>query len=235
MTSKIMLPDWVQDNMGKHLPVFVMKWSKEDNFFIVSPTGRIIEKSTDLTSLYYKYSFTESCALDYDDSLYDNPLVVESVLGSPSLKDGQVLIFNSGKDKTGEIMNAYKGFLELNDVYVRDQGDWVNAYHWLNHHPVFWVLSTSHNWVTNGGVESINHDVLTGGTVRLTAGAHVEPDYTTHYYDTRLSVVGKSFEDAFVELAKVVYRLYDSDGVEFDTPREEPNSPLLEALWGRLG
>lgn len=108
---------------------------------------------------------------------------------------------------------------EINPKYQKHPNDWFLAYEWLTNHPAFWTreydtLGQS-SWVTDEGIETTHSFVYQKGRKKficIETGSHVAPEYKMRYLDLELTVQEKTFEKAYVELAKRINAQYQIDG-----------------------
>lgn len=110
---------------------------------------------------------------------------------------------------------------ETHPTWLKNQNDWVEAYNWLQHHPAFWYRNTedkTFNWGMDEGLKSVwqfaYRDKKKNSYVGMEHGTHVEPEYKYHYHDVRLDVTAKTFEKAYILLAKKVNKFFNPDGTE---------------------
>lgn len=153
----------------------------------------------------------------------------EELLGGVVLPNGRFLIVFTDADELALLQEAYRSWQDVYEEWRQDPKDFVKAFYFLEQHPAFWVRATEErtfSWHTAAGAPREVcpwRDDQGNVGVSMELGAHVAPEYTTHYHDIRLDVTAGSYEEAVVELATRVDLFFDKDGVEREgVPFEEP-------------
>jgi len=114
-------------------------------------------------------------------------------------------------------------------AYLADPENWYLAYHFIEHHPIFWSRrywkdGVDFDWNTNAGQTGMWQGVsMNNGkpVVMLEHGAAVGPSFTMHYHDHKMDVWADSFEDAYVQYAKNVHKYFTLDGYAREGVNEE--------------
>lgn len=131
-----------------------------------------------------------------------------------------------------KLRTIYEDFLTLNEDYQSNQENWVVAYNWLLNHPAFYhqVESPVDYWVTDCGLDglvihpyatagyghvSLSHREWMNGVQRTPDGSKtmVSRCVQSSVSPIFLRVTGKTFEEAYILLAKNVDLFYSIDGV----------------------
>lgn len=130
----------------------------------------------------------------------------------------RLLLSRTDEDDEYFAKSTYYDFLKLSNEYVQNPTDFKTSFNWLNTHPAFWsrTSSTKVIWDTENN-DKISVDVFNreGKTVvALETGAAVEPERNHRYHDIRLDTRTNTYEEGIVELAALVHKFYEVNGVE---------------------
>lgn len=236
LTKDVILPEWLTKCLPPHKPRVVISW--RDGAF--HATGDDFEVTgNNLQELYDEYNSDEVDVV-LDDSVNGHG---GNLMGGmffceaePGAKTARLLLGMDDEEREALLKSKYKSFMECqHPAYIADPGNWVFAYNWLQHHPVFWYrteVEPTSRWITDDGLKSLWVAVSTrdNGTpvVMMEHGAHVEDDYTHHYHDFRLDVYASNFEDGYVQTAKLVHKFFNPDGTEREGVEYEKSELELE-------
>jgi hypothetical protein len=223
MTVK--LPDWIP--VPKSLPHRNIAYSPEKGIYVMETGDQydsLVQAEQALTSRPQRYD------IFFDESL------VEAKLGIHFLGDRSCFVTARGAGLINMTTGAremlmkghYHTFLELDALYHQDPDDWVAAYTWLKHHPAFYhyprytdiddpdsdiIMQNGLRWLsvavwrseeTDQPIVMFEHGATTGENSSLAQPSH----------DIRLDTYASTFEDAYLDLARSVDRLYGIDGLE---------------------
>lgn len=164
----------------------------------------------------------DAVAGDHPNYRFDDSLIAD---GFVTLK-GEVLADDRGRIYTTEsderdvfiVKLQYYNFLMFTNKYRADRNDWVNAFQWLQNHPLFWHVHADlpYLWITDHGLADIRAAVgyRDDGTSYVTIhhGPYVGEPRSRPTHDESLDVCGLDFEDAFVLFAKMIDMKYHLDG-----------------------
>ena len=133
----------------------------------------------------------------------------------------RLLIFVSDIEHQEMIVETYQEWLELDAQWRKQNKNFAYVYRWLNTHPMFWTKpkkpSMGWLWNTDGGTSGFTVDVYRWKgklCIRVEAGEHVAPEYDLHYFDPRLTGIGRTMEQAYRKLAENIRKHYNPDGTE---------------------
>jgi hypothetical protein len=145
------------------------------------------------------------------------------------------LFMSRGDASLWDLDLQYKYFKKLAKKYFKDRKNFYNAYHFLAQHPVFWSLhgelpqSKMLFWETDYGFDKMWHTVYrdrTGKVIHLLEhGPYMDSEEEITgvkqiipcripSHDIRLDVIGNTYEEAIIKLAKRVHKFYDLNGEE---------------------
>jgi hypothetical protein len=157
-----------------------------------------------------------------------------------------MILAHSDKIRIKNLKSEYKDFLRNAKKYLKDPDSFFNAYYFIDTHPAFWLNKDLEKfpyfWDTSNHCERISHYVSKDDNndlvVGLETGCHIkesthEPysqNYSNHYHDYRLDVYGKTFEEAFIELARKVNLFYNLDGTEVIPEPEHQQPPWVKKV-----
>lgn len=129
----------------------------------------------------------------------------------------------------------FQEFLEATEEYLKEPGNFVKAFSFIQRHPALWTRPSEANpwvWQTEDGVRSVRiyvyEDYSDGYAVELEAGEHVKPDFLNHYHDPALDTKASTYESAIVKLAYAMLNRYTLEGDARDEAPEEPLPWLQE-------
>jgi len=135
---------------------------------------------------------------------------------------------------------GYKAFLNAVRKYEKNPADLAAVYRYINLHPMFWTLekpykgehpsvSTEGGWdaLWLGVISKTNKKGKLKTTVMLEAGGTSSPGSAMFYHDYNLDVYEKSFDKAYIKLAKLIHRDYDEHGLLRDG-RKGPNENFVK-------
>lgn len=138
-----------------------------------------------------------------------------------------------GDEELWSLSYAYDFFKKLYKKYLKNKKDFYNAYQFLTHHPVFWSLNGELKqkgmlfWETNAGLDKMWHTIYKDKNNVLVhllehgpfmdsdekfEGEIVAAPCRIPSHDIRLDVIGLTYEEAIVRLAKRVNKFYSSNG-----------------------
>lgn len=145
------------------------------------------------------------------------------------------LFMSRGQKNLYDLNQQYKYFQRLAKSYLKDTKNFYMAYNFLTHHPVFWSLRGDLSnskilfWDTDYGFNEMWHTVYldkNGITLHLLEhGPYMDSEEEIDgikniipcriaSHDIRLDVVGKTYEEAVIKLAKRVHKFYNLNGEE---------------------
>lgn len=204
----------------------VISWSKETGY---TATG--VEGSWDSLAAIYDHIEGELFMdADFDMSVRQSPDVHKP---ENARENGVVFLKPEGNnpgvrglipsvDHRNIDVYGYYGFLCTAKEWLKKQEDMVLAYAFLQHHPAFWYRpdpeTRPNQWVTDNGLHSLwvcptyNDEGKT--VVMMEHGAAVPPARDHHYHDPRLDVWAPTFEDGYVQTAKLLHKYFALDGSE---------------------
>lgn len=228
MSTENKLPEWLQTELPEPRPVKTISWA--DGVFHVTDHP---ETYTSIIEAYDAVEKTDE-ATTFDESvnghggqLHHRAFFCDQEKGE---KSARLLIAFTDEDHLDILQTVYNNWMELHEQYKQNQQNWVTAYNWLQHHPVFWHRlknEKTYYWVTDDGLKSnsvfAGYNEETGKPqVLMEHGGHVEPEYTTFYHDLKLDTEAETFEEAYINLASLVNKFYNPDGTEKpDVPYEK--------------
>lgn len=144
------------------------------------------------------------------------------------------------------LLGDYLYFRRMAKKYRKDKNNFYKAYNFLMYHPLFWrlegeIAKTGRvSWNTNQGLEHAWHSVYkdkNGKVVHtLEVGKYLseEVEYKGEAFtlparlschDSMLDVIGLTYEEAVILLAKRVYKNYNSSG-NLRSQKDETNANL---------
>lgn len=141
---------------------------------------------------------------------------------------GRIIFSYNPEGKQKSLENNYAYFLELNEKYLTNPEDWVNAYQWVQHHPAFYHrnIAFPEYWIMDDGWNNayiyVDKDEDGKSRVLLEHGEWLPSInkkgetycHTVPSHDYRLDVEAETFEEAYVLFAHNVNNIYDIKGME---------------------
>lgn len=221
LKEKTVLPEWLQNELPPHEKRNVISYS--DGLFRFSVSDQ------SFTNLIEAYDASRGNKGEYQTVLD------ESVNGhggkltggmffcdSEEGKNSSRLLISHTTEDTEDLLKFDYGIwlTKQNPKYLKNQNDAVEAYNWLQHHPIFWHRYTEEktfDWETASGLKDLSTWVYRHKgkpNVSLEHGSHVPPNYKEFYHDPRLDVSARTFEKAYIKLAKKVNKFFAPDGTE---------------------
>jgi hypothetical protein len=131
------------------------------------------------------------------------------------------ILIGKGPEESNTLEYAqFFQFLRSAKRYLENQDDFVEAWHFITHHPAFWYRPAADRqpflWSTDDGHHSVWQYPTRNDkgeiVVMLEHGSSVEPEHTMHYHDCRLDVWAPTFEEAYIDLAKKTHKFFSLDG-----------------------
>jgi hypothetical protein len=229
--ADVQLPNWLVAALPEHKPHSIISYA--DDAFHVSTSNDTFDS---IETAYDWLRSETDFQVVFDDSVngHGGKLTNGMFFGdleerSSGGEGGRLLMSYTSEDSLDFLKYDYRVWLdEINPAYEVNSENWLVAYNWLNHHPIFWKKATeepSADWETDIGLDDVHVHVSMerSPAVRLETGEHVEPHYTRRYWDVRLDSLGATFEEAYVVLAKKVNLFYAPDGAERENVQYEPS------------
>jgi len=227
------LPKWLTEVLPQIEPHYVATLTDDKKILVVSPEDEKFIFET--VEEFYEIFNHKPIAIGQE--ILDHFNGKDSVLLTFKSKvSGFNTLFVSITDieRMRILENDYENFLKNAKSWREDPTSFLNSYYYVDTHPAFWTRSEadSWSWQTSGhcgkiyqmvwGPDEKNPEV----TVGLETGSHVGPEgakkeygypdkyvtYSEHYHDWRLDSYGRTFEEAYVELAKKVFMAFDNEG-----------------------
>jgi hypothetical protein len=116
------------------------------------------------------------------------------------------------------LAGEWYAFLETARHYLQRPDNFMRAYSFIQHHPMFWYQYPNRpdSWETDLGVRTLSQYVLGSEDepkIALEGGSTV-PGTDHHYHDYKLDVYADTFEEAYIAFAARIHELHDLDGTE---------------------
>lgn len=143
----------------------------------------------------------------------------------------RALLSITDTERKATLEETFKSFLNLASKYENNPDEFMTAYYFVDSHPAFWTRNKNEKtwyWNTSGHCNRMHvspfkdHD--DNMFWEIETGSHVEPKYKEHYHSPKLDSYGSTIEEAYLELASLVFKFYNNDG----TAREEVPVPLKD-------
>lgn len=247
--EEVRLPGWIKDQLPKFKEPYHCSY-QDGQYAVTTPKNETLLFPT-LLEAYQNIPRGEDFELDEATV----PEVIKAG-GAGSLisvrdpeRNAYILIFsNTDKDRVRLLESEYEYFLRTAEDYRTNPNSFPLAYTFIDTHPAFWFRRNSkkdYSWITNEHARRLwvvpsfktqpNGDVVTE-TWMLEAGASVPPAYTSHYHDLRLDVYAPTLEEGYVQLAALVDKFFDDEGIEKENVEYEKSDLelLLEARFVEL-
>lgn len=204
-------------------PETTVRISYSNGFYYVEDTRGMFNT---LDEAYSYVQSLENCGSIFDQSILDLPGVESGLFGDDGitvkLPNGCVRLLFGPTDNTNLYASEYRQYLMLAKNWFKNQDNWLAAYHFIGSHPIFWHRTRPdkypNEWVTDGGHTGMwvypTQNDKGEQVVMLEHGQSVEPTHQHHYHDPRLDVWGTSFEDAYIQMAKLIHKYFTVDGDE---------------------
>lgn len=233
------LPSWVEETLPKQVPPATIYWN--DKFHRVAvknhPAGYF---STVVEA--YKYLSQYNLDINFDPSVDGRGGKIKHDSFWRETGRGTIQRLSGMKNtrRRERLVRTYQEFLnEVDTAYRNDPNNWALAYEWLDRHPAFWTRNSTEEpffWNTDQGLKN-SHNVIYSRhnpvVIIIEHGASSGPDYTQNFLDFKLTAQGRTFEDAYVALAKLVDQFYHTDGTEREGVEYEKSEIELQ-LEGML-
>lgn len=214
----LVYPEFVTSNPEKD--IHVIFWKKDLGF--TSPN--IFGFFEDIEEIYDHIEKTLNSDAEFDKSTLDSGQIRDAFLGytltKKSESGGHRMLLGPFNYEDSRL-TGYINFLQLAKRYIAEPDNVVLAYEFIQYHPAFWYRyrdGHKNDWSTEDGHKSVwvypTFNKEGNLVVMLEHGSTVSPEYKEHYHDFRLDVWGTSFEDAYVQLAKLVHKFFYLDGSE---------------------
>ncbi|MEB4799392.1 hypothetical protein [Acinetobacter soli] len=143
------------------------------------------------------------------------------------------------QNKFEHLQSALQTAFENEQAYLTNPTDFLTAYRFIDTHPAFWTVTgdlPSWHWNTRGHCQNVYHGAYNDEddgklVIYLETGSHLNKAedggklYQEHYHDYRLDVWADTFEQAFIELAAMVYKFFDHQGIE------RPDVTYIKPAW----
>lgn len=208
-----LLPEWARNHAVRPRPFSVIRVSGA-GYTVTHPDGESVY-FTDLNEA--SNSVTRSVL---DSSVFE---ALESMVGLavfyPAGNGNSYLVMSHTDElDLASLCNEFAEAKQRVIDYEDSPDDFFTAYSFASKHPAFWLVATSHNFVT---FTPPTVDVYLEDDHPLVCLEHGETirdaevsDPGTHYHDYRLDAEAATFEKAYVEFAKRVHEVFWWDGVQ---------------------
>ena len=157
-------------------------------------------------------------------------MFVESLPSNNSPKGHRAIFSYNPEGKQKSLENDYAYFLELNEKYQSNPGNWALSYQWVQHHPAFyhrevkfpewWILDngweTSYTYVGEDDNGEVYVLLEHGGWMESLDALGHPVSNTQSCHDIRLDVVAPTFEEAYVLFAAQVNKYFDILGNDLE-------------------
>lgn len=222
-----------------NIPSFVKLYSVPNEYTIVAKSNHFYIKEEN-----YKPFPTFEAADDYitdelkGKAVFDAEQIVQNSEGLSSMGPGMLNIWDgkhyrmfmsSSKENALQYLEeTYEKFLnETVPKYVDNPNNFINSWHFLNTHPMFWSQKPPmlEHWGTDVGLDEISitlcedADHHTEPKILLEHGPYesdiingIEYEHVIPTLDFELTSEGYTFEEAIIVMAKKVMQLYTVDG-----------------------
>lgn len=205
------LPEWFCKKLGKPQKPYLL-WTDSKRFIL---------SKENLPDLFFN---TEDEAFNAG---FESPYGVktdQSLLGSPSrIKQTEY----SDEAIIAELEANFANLLSLHEKYSKDTYDFLNAFDFLDNHIIFWsrkhtdVSIFQQNWQTTECSKNfIIKPVKQGSTrqheIAISLGEVALPCMTTRSYLEELLTTSSTYENAIIEAAATVDRVFHITGVRKD-------------------
>lgn len=220
------LPTWLQALLPEPRPVSLLSYHEASGeFHLTSPDGTVTS-DPDVTRVAQGDYRIDPTVYSHFNAEPSGHFFVPQSTGHMAL-----LSENSDQHRVEMLQEEYRDFLEAAHAYQANPESFYEAYRFLNLHPAFWTCQDAevhpYFWNTDCGVRTFSQYVTLDEEgegppthrVMLEAGVHYGPAYRETYHDWRLDTEADTFEEAYVELARLVNTVYDWAGE--DRPAEE--------------
>lgn len=233
------LPHWVCLLLKDDNPWPVLDW----NGTSWTLDGRSLDDDRELYEVYSSFDGS----LEFGPNVADGPGVTSVDNGFAYLRrdDGTVQMVGSGlsrRESLQDLIEDWRTWIdEVYPAWKSESSNTLLCYRMLQRHPFAWRVNhlmgvyDPSGWVTEGLLEL--NPVVTAEGVQLETGGRYDTTEkfvldTVPVWDPELTVVRPSFEEALVELARLVDYWYDPTGASKNNPR--PQSVAARALHEEL-
>lgn len=198
--------------------VSMIKYSEKDSKFYSDEIGSY----DDIEELY---SEIRKAGMDasFDESVFSVEGLKPGVLGGVDKKrpGGWRAMFEQYDPRPLEFHN-YLSFLRGAKRFLSNHGDFIAAYDFIQHHPIFWHRIQSdrfeHRWDCESGHKSLwvcpTRNDKGEVVIMLEGGSSVPPKHDHHYHDHLMDVWGSSFENAYIQFALKIHKYHTLDGLD---------------------
>lgn len=134
----------------------------------------------------------------------------------PKPRESTMWIKNSNvHHKFYSVYHHYGNFLEITKQYLSDPDNFYFAHLWITSHPMTWTHNEQGYYNPNSTYAIDHHVGFSKGEVwhSLELGSSVEFDRKVVPHDFSLDAYGATYEEAYINLAKLALIHYDSEGV----------------------
>lgn len=219
--DSVALPAWFLAELPEHTPTTTIFF--KDGLF------RFSTEKTTFSTIIEAYDYGRSLEnidviLDPSVNNHGGRLRAGMFFGvkTKNSKFTRLLMSHTTHDTLQMLKYEYATWVQdTHPTWLKNQNDWVEAYNWLQKHPAFWYRNTKEktfDWGQSEGLKTAwvypYRDQKKKIHVLMEHGAHVEPEYKSHYHDMRLDVRAKTVEKAYILLAKKVNKFFNPDGTE---------------------
>ena len=236
----IKLPDWLLENIPETQEPAILSL-REDKLVVTYPDNTETIHNT-LKEVQHQTHKIKSTDIKITPEVYwrFGEGKEQGLLSFKSSEHFYGMLFSySDQDRFDRLKDSLQVALDNEKLYLENPTDFFAAYHFIDTHPAFWTVQgelPSWHWSTEGHCQKVSHWVYKDeddGRLRicLETGSHVNKAsdsvkiYQEHYHDYRLDVYADSFEQAFIQLAELLYKFFDNHGIE------RPDVEHLKPQW----
>lgn len=214
------LPQWLLDELPEVRPVSYIDYDPMTMLFTYE------DEEFDTIMEAYKYASKNDKNFEYTEAALNTEGVSNHLYMGPTYNNIWIAPYTDQK-YFNYLKMIYRKWLETDAEYRKNPKDWVLAYNWIQDHPAFWTRQTDEktwHWNTSKGVRFYTTVFYNKKKpmVAFETGGHT-PGYTETYHDLELDVYAKSFEKAYVKLAKRIDKFFNVDGTEKEGVRDVRN------------
>lgn len=222
VSDSVTLPDWILPHLPEVRPPASVSY--DGGYVITYPNGDTIRREG---TGYEAYRFLReqgesvevlSHGPDLGRSGFNKILFTVAEEGSG---ESYLLLNHTDKDSLRALKISYYAAQRCIERYRENPGSFWSSYDLVATHPAFWTRESDQptfHWNTATHAEELLLTPMRGeaSEVRwdIETGPHIPPDYTSRYLDYRLTVSAPSVEEAYVQLAAQIVKLFNDDGSE---------------------